>query len=712
VSTTEAHAFVASHSPEEVRLEVERALNTRDEDGAALERATCLAELGLVQRLAPWRAGSVVPNVRRAVERLAHGDDEDGATARLALRLGACYARRGRSDDEALRLGRYARTRASAGGLAPDDRAFASEAVNHLDRAIFVPTLECVRDLVEEMDGESVVREARSQLARRNPSFAALLGELAIYRAHAVKRLGPITVPAVEKGLQVFRERLAQGGDRAYADLAVTLARAYVDGAFVDVRARDHVKAVLAHLDDKLDSEVRPKLQAYLEEDAFDIPDDHLYAVAKSFASGQPLDLRFEVAVRTSKGNFAVARRLCEMELVRRFDPWYLGDPTTNVARAVMRCGSGVAKLDEHARWVACSLAALYAATLEGATHARALVAAVLRNEPDSPDLKAALVQAGLDPDVPAEELLRLYEDATDPLAHIERFKALAEASGLGEKEKAAGHEVLEWLAAEKLESEASGGVAYMKRRIGDLVEVVVPESITSAATTLIESTLRNVAAESARSLSSPGLLDEGLQLLRLRVGRARILRQLASAGIPTFEEARKADLAALDKIAWTLTHENRILAALEGFGCGLGGATLVLLDLPALVTVNLNAIFVIASVYGFDAEAADECERALALLAGGPAAFQADVEPTVGRVAVRRIPQGALGGRAALALRSIAIRLSGRLAKAKLLQLIPVLGGAVGAGLNFQFTHETTRAAYMLYRYRWIQRRARALRA
>src|SRR5205085_882963 len=99
--------------------------------------------------------------------------------------------------------------------------------------------------------------------------------------------------------------------------------------------------------------------------------------------------------------------RLCEMELVRRFDPCYMGDPTTNVARAVSRTGSGIEKLDEHARWAACSLAALYAATLESSPHARELVAAALTHEAQSPDLKAALEHAGLDPDVPPDELLR-----------------------------------------------------------------------------------------------------------------------------------------------------------------------------------------------------------------------------------------------------------------------------------------------------------------
>ncbi|HZU98808.1 MAG TPA: EcsC family protein [Planctomycetota bacterium] len=686
MSHREEHAYVAAHSPEEIKAEIERLLLTKDEDGTAVERATKLAEMALVARLAPWRAGSVVPNVRRAVQQLAKGADQDATTSRIALRLAACYARAGRTDDEALRLGRYARVRSAGGGLGPDDRAFAAEAANHLDRAIFVPSLECARDLVEELDQESLLREARGQLSRRNASFAVLLLELALFRTHG-KSVGPLTPSKVEQGLAAFRKTLARGGGRAQAEVALLLARAYVEGAFVDVRARDHARAVLEHVGDKLDSDAKKRLEDYLEEDAFAVPDDQVYAALKKHAATRALDLRLDVAERMEKGNFGVARRLCELELARRFDPWYMGDPTTNVSRAVSRAAGAFEKLDEEARWVACSLSALYAATLEGASHARALVRAVLTHAADAPELKAALEHAGLDPGVPPAELRAVYEEATDPAAHARSFEQLAARAGLSDEERKAGLEVLAWLAEQRKAEDVSSGVAFVKKRIGDLVEVALPEAVTSAATFMIEATLRNVAAESARSLF-----------------RTRLLREVP-------KNPKEAPLPDLDRSAWSVTHENRLLAALEGFGCGLGGATLVLLDLPALVTVNLNAIAAITTTYGFDPESPEEIERSLLLLAGGPQAFSRDLEaPTVGRLTVRRIPQGAIGGRAALALRTIAVRLSSRLAKQKLLQLIPVVGGAVGAGLNFHYTLETTRAASMLYRFRWLQRKARGV--
>jgi hypothetical protein len=250
-----------------------------------------------------------------------------------------------------------------------------------------------------------------------------------------------------------------------------------------------------------------------------------------------------------------------------------------------------------------------------------------------------------------------------------------------------------------------------VKKRLGDLVEVVVPEALIATATNTIEAALRDLAAENARGVGGR-LLD--FEIVRKSFGRQRIARELAKQGVASLADVPGADLAALDRVAWALTHENRLLAGLEGLGCGLGGATLVLFDIPALVSVNLNGIAAIATTYGFDPEAPEEVERALSLLALGPLALKSDLEQApVGKIAIQRMTgEGALGGgRAALALRAVAVRLGGRLAKRKLLQLVPVLGSAVGAGLNFHFTLETTRSAYMLYRYRWILRRARTSR-
>src|SRR5690606_13631094 len=132
--------------------------------------------------------------------------------------------------------------------------------------------------------------------------------------------------------------------------------------------------------------------------------------------------------------------------------------------------------------------------------------------------------------------------------------------------------------------------------------------------------------------------------------------------------------LELLDEVAWSITLENRVAAALEGLGCGLGGPTLVLLDLPMLLLVNLNAIAAIATTYGFDTAQEAERDFAIALLAGGADALRRRlvVEEEQGeRLAAR--PAGRQAGRGALALHEAAAEVAGRIARQKVLQVVPI---------------------------------------
>src|SRR5205823_2404883 len=55
-------------------------------------------------------------------------------------------------------------------------------------------------------------------------------------------------------------------------------------------------------------------------------------------------------------------------------------------------------------------------------------------------------------------------------------------------------------------------------------------------------------------------------------------------------------------------------------------------------------------------------------------------------------------------ALRQFARSLGIQITKRKALQLIPIVGGLVGASFNATFVNDVGRAAYMNYRRRWIE--------
>ncbi|HBP18891.1 MAG TPA: hypothetical protein DEA08_14035 [Planctomycetes bacterium] len=663
--------------------EVDRVLGAANpERGERLEEALRKVELALVARLDPWWSGPVRSNVRRAIEKAPARLHDDLALS-LALRLAAGYARLGRLDDETHRLGRLAATLAGA-ELDHFEERYAREAADYLEGAPFLPSPHYVYAWVKDLALDEVAKLASRALSNGNPSQAALLSEMRLVRELADWFVGP-PLPNVEKALVRWREeRPAE-----LSDLAVLLARAYLLGAFVDLRAREHARAVLEGEEAKLlGPDEAVGLQEYVDRDAFDYPYSHSYRLAKSLT---PDELRWEVRRHTRNGTLSAAQRLCEMALVRRYADWYMGDVTPNLRRALARYLEDEDP-DLDLLWCAEFLAGLYAATLEGASHARGLVAALVEREPDAPALREAIQAAGIGADVSTEELFTLYRGVVEIDAKVEAFRELIGAdtsAELSDYEREAYAEVLHFLEEESQQGVLGG----LTTTLGELAEVVVPEGLLRSVTNSVEDVLRMAGGSS-----------------QARARRGRALAELAKRdpNLRRLEKVRRADLRVLDEVAWATTRENQVAATLEGFGCGLGGLTLALIDLPMLILVNLDAVGAVATTYGFDLDDPREQDFLIGLLAGGAYALnslmagEADFERPLAGVA----PDHLAANRAALALHGAAAQIAARLTRQKLIQLLPILGGAVGAGLNFHYTWSTTRAAVMTYRYRWLVRR------
>lgn len=133
--------------------------------------------------------------------------------------------------------------------------------------------------------------------------------------------------------------------------------------------------------------------------------------------------------------------------------------------------------------------------------------------------------------------------------------------------------------------------------------------------------------------------------------------------------------------------------------------------DLPLLFTINFRLIQQIGAAYGFSmrgpayrpiilsiynvaaSSGRDAKHAALREMSVAAASFAGDLEYR-GRISGtfreqnRHLP------------REIAKNLVGR----KLGQTIPVIGAAVGAGVNYWFTTETAQAAYMLFRALFLE--------
>lgn len=183
-----------------------------------------------------------------------------------------------------------------------------------------------------------------------------------------------------------------------------------------------------------------------------------------------------------------------------------------------------------------------------------------------------------------------------------------------------------------------------------------------------------------------------------------------------TIAELRDEPLPELDRLAKRFTSQNAVMASLSGGGAGLGGALLVAADIPVLFTVNFRLIQQISAAYGFPLRGPSYAPLVVSIFnvsASGSREAKSDAlrELSVAGAAFAhgsdyrgRKAQGTLREQIGHLPREIAKNLAAR----KLGQMIPVAGAAVGAGVNYWFTDQTAKAAAMLSRALYIERKER----
>lgn len=196
------------------------------------------------------------------------------------------------------------------------------------------------------------------------------------------------------------------------------------------------------------------------------------------------------------------------------------------------------------------------------------------------------------------------------------------------------------------------------------------------------------------------------------------LLAEATDAGldVSTIADLQECDLEVLDKLAKSSVNENALLAAIEGGGTGLGGAALIIADIPLLFTINFRLIQQVGSAYGFSMKSPEFQPLVLSIFnvaSSGSPASKSDAlrEMSVAAAAFahsteyrgRRV-SGTFSDQQRHLPREIAKNLIGH----KLGQMIPLAGAAVGAGINYWFTIQAAEASYMLFRALYIERKER----
>jgi hypothetical protein len=189
---------------------------------------------------------------------------------------------------------------------------------------------------------------------------------------------------------------------------------------------------------------------------------------------------------------------------------------------------------------------------------------------------------------------------------------------------------------------------------------------------------------------------------------------------ITSIQDLAAQDIERLDRLAQGFFASAKVIAALEGAGCGLGGFGLIAADIPVLMGIIFRSIQQIGSCYGFimrdpvmlpvimniyNAGSSDSSAVKSAVLAdmnlaaaamAGKSAYVKATAKTKASLAINLIERSA---------GSLPSQIAKNISKRKLGQLIPVFGAVIGAGFNYWLISSTMTSAYMFFRKLHLER-------
>ena len=192
----------------------------------------------------------------------------------------------------------------------------------------------------------------------------------------------------------------------------------------------------------------------------------------------------------------------------------------------------------------------------------------------------------------------------------------------------------------------------------------------------------------------------------------------LRTAGISQIVELQTRSLELSDHLADHVHNWGIALASAEGGSAGALGLLGIAFDIPAIITLALRTVHKIGVCYGFEANTDAEKQFVISVLAASGSNEMSEkiaaiatlhtIRSTLTRQLTEDIAMKAasetLGREAGLVtIQNIARQLGINITRRKALQLIPVLGAAIGASVNGWFVREAGWAARRMYQERWM---------
>ncbi len=186
---------------------------------------------------------------------------------------------------------------------------------------------------------------------------------------------------------------------------------------------------------------------------------------------------------------------------------------------------------------------------------------------------------------------------------------------------------------------------------------------------------------------------------------------------VTDIEELRHKNLQLSDQLADEVHNWAIAAAATEGGVAGATGVVGIAADIPAVLTLALRTIHKIGLCYGYRANTKQEKDFVLEILSAAGSNSQAEKnEALVALKAMQVVIQKqswkaieekaaqAMGKEAAvIAIKNLCKQLGINFTKRKAMQVIPIVGGAIGAAVNADFIRDVGYASRRIYQQRWL---------
>jgi hypothetical protein len=179
---------------------------------------------------------------------------------------------------------------------------------------------------------------------------------------------------------------------------------------------------------------------------------------------------------------------------------------------------------------------------------------------------------------------------------------------------------------------------------------------------------------------------------------------------VNSIADIQKLELEKIDEVVGYLAAKYKGIAGAEGAVTGALGLPGIPPDLIAVISINLRAIGEYCCYYGFNNNLQEERLFAMNVLSyassagdAGKGTIMASLVKISRDVAAKKTWKELEEHAMVLVIKKIAESLGVRLTKAKLAQLLPVFGSAVGGGYNAYYTAKVCETASFMYRERFL---------